>query len=345
MRAFFCFSAVLLGCIVTLLSLEAPAVAQIGNTPDLTRAIRASSLSGNFEAGFVKGVTGRSREVGNPTSLCGTNPASFQLRSTPLTRELRPEVRDDPTPVPTEPRFVVIDPPTGFAVKNQGQCGCCWVFGGVAAITGNRISQRRSASRDLSEQYIMDCLSVSLGKNPCEGGWFEDVAHFLKDFGTFSESEFPFQGAATGHPLKPNAPYRAVDFGYVNSNASSGVPSVGEIKKAIKKYGAVVAAIAAGEAFQNYRSGVFDRESSEDPINHAIALVGWDDSQGVWILRNSWGAQWGEGGYMKIKYNFRQVGYGAMYIVSAPPPPDIIKSPIDDRIRWWEINFPQYTKN
>jgi hypothetical protein len=44
-------------------------------------------------------------------------------------------------------------------------------------------------------------------------------------------------------------------------------------------------------------------------------LVGWDDSQGTWRLRNSWGSGWGEGGYMNIKYGISNVGYSANYIV------------------------------
>jgi len=50
-------------------------------------------------------------------------------------------------------------------------------------------------------------------------------------------------------------------------------------------------------------------------INHAIVLVGWDDSTGTWILRNSWGPYWGESGYMRIAYGTSQVGYDANYVV------------------------------
>ena len=52
-------------------------------------------------------------------------------------------------------------------------------------------------------------------------------------------------------------------------------------------------------------------------INHAVALVGWDDNQGsngVWYLRNSWGPGWGQDGYMYIMYNSSKVGYAACYV-------------------------------
>ena len=48
--------------------------------------------------------------------------------------------------------------------------------------------------------------------------------------------------------------------------------------------------------------------------NHAIALIGWDDTKGAWLLRNSWGTDWGMGGYMWIKYNSNNVGRRAAWV-------------------------------
>ena len=72
------------------------------------------------------------------------------------------------------------------------------------------------------------------------------------------------------------------------------------------------------------RRGLQPRPSSCSSINHGIVLVGWDDSVGAWILRNSWGANWGESGYMRIAYGKNYVGYAAAYVVynsSTPPAP------------------------
>jgi len=56
-------------------------------------------------------------------------------------------------------------------------------------------------------------------------------------------------------------------------------------------------------------------------VNHAVLLVGWDDDQGeagVWYLRNSWGPEWGEEGYMRIGYRVSNVGFAANYVMYVP---------------------------
>ncbi|RKX26064.1 MAG: hypothetical protein DRP47_08795 [Candidatus Zixiibacteriota bacterium] len=93
--------------------------------------------------------------------------------------------------------------------------------------------------------------------------------------------------------------------------------SVDAMKQAIFDYGPISVAVAANGAMQAYGSGIFDGCDEEAPINHAVVLVGWDDSQGpagVWIMRNSWGTGWGEGGYMRMPYGCSRIGYNACYI-------------------------------
>jgi cathepsin L len=59
--------------------------------------------------------------------------------------------------------------------------------------------------------------------------------------------------------------------------------------------------------------GVF-AEDEKGAVNHAIALIGWDDEKGAWLVKNSWGKQMGEDGYFYIKYNANNIGFGAQWI-------------------------------
>ena len=68
------------------------------------------------------------------------------------------------------------------------------------------------------------------------------------------------------------------------------------------------------------------------PPDRAVMHVGWDDSQGpggVWILRESWGSFWGEGGYMRIAYGCSGVGYGAVAL-SYPGAHDLHVTPYNE---------------
>jgi C1A family cysteine protease len=205
-------------------------------------------------------------------------------------------------------------------VRNQGGCGSCWAFGTVGALE-SRIMIQSGSAVDLSEQYLVSCNESGWD---CGGGWWAHDYHEWKmpagelEAGAVLEADFPYvaSNAACGSPH--DHAYRIDNWAYVSGYGSD----IEEIKQAIYQYGPVSAAVAVGPAFQGYSEGVFDNdESGSVGINHAIVLVGWDDAYswdggtyGVWILRNSWGSGWGEGGYMYITYGTSQVGYSANYV-------------------------------
>jgi hypothetical protein len=94
------------------------------------------------------------------------------------------------------------------------------------------------------------------------------------------------------------------------------IPGVESIKEATVTYGPVSVAVHSEDAFQAYDDGVFNASTLEE-VNHAVILVGWDDSlgsEGAWIMRNSWGTGWGMDGYMYIEYGCSNVGFAACYI-------------------------------
>jgi hypothetical protein len=122
--------------------------------------------------------------------------------------------------------------------------------------------------------------------------------------------ETVFDGVGCTPPI-PKA-YRISDWGYVSDAGS--IPTVEAIKAAIYDYGPVIVAICVDEGFQGYTGGVYEGPGC-DSINHMVDLTGWDDVEGAWYLRNSWGETWGEQGTMRIAYGVSQVGFAAMYMV------------------------------
>ena len=210
-------------------------------------------------------------------------------------------------------------------VRDQGNCGSCWAFGTVGPLE-SAILIKDGVSRDLAEQYLVSCNTDGWG---CNGGWWAHDYHEWKyptsepGPGAVSEANFPY--TATDAPC--NSPYthneKIADWVYITNDSS--VPSTDAIKQAILDHGPVSAGVCVNTAFQAYTGGVFKPSFSICfSINHAIVLVGWDDSKGAWRLRNSWGQNWGEDGYMWIAYGKNYVGYAANYVVyngSTPPTP------------------------
>lgn len=193
-------------------------------------------------------------------------------------------------------------------IKDQGSCGSCWAFGMTAEVETAAL-RLTGVTYDLSEQYVLNCTNVLWG---CNGGNFNYVT-FMSPDGARAESCLPYRAAKQSCVKTCPIVYQINNWAYVGR--SNAVPKVSAIKTAIYTYGAVAAAVYVDSYWQAYNSGCFNGNANGS-CNHAIQLVGWDDSQcgtGAWRLKNSWGTGWGEAGFMWIKYGSQQVGYGASY--------------------------------
>jgi C1A family cysteine protease len=193
-------------------------------------------------------------------------------------------------------------------VRNQGNCGSCWAFGIVGALECRK-KMVTGSNYDYSEEYLLDCNSYGYS---CSGGYFSAHNDHKSPKGARLESCYPYVGSkGTCYSSSCSIAQQITSWYYVGS--SSSVPSTSYIKNAIYQRGGVAAAVYVDYYFQAYSGGTFTRNAYGSP-NHAILLVGWDDSKGAWRLKNSWGTSWGESGLMWIKYGVQKVGYGANYV-------------------------------
>jgi len=191
-------------------------------------------------------------------------------------------------------------------IKDQGQCGSCWAFSATAAMEGAYF-QSSGTLLSLSEQLCVDC--VLDGADTCDlGGEMHDCyLQVIAEQGDETEDDYPYT-ATSGNPcaFDPSLAVATNFTGYVN--VTSGDESA--LKVASSKYVISVGIDASSFMFQLYSSGVYNDPTCKNAWNeldHGVTVVGYnhDDDSGLdyWIVKNSWGEDWGQEGYIWMSRN------------------------------------------
>lgn len=228
------------------------------------------------------------------------------------------------------PKFDWRDHGVYLNVMDQGDCGSCWAFATTAAFWSNSILNYRKGNPEVSKvgadgklesdiadapmpapmmsaQPLLNCIAKS--KGDCGGGWHGSAFNHFVEFGAIlSEQEY----TATVNPCKQKLGTRAVTWDYVNYPVDQ-LPSVKQLKEALLEHGPLAVLIRIDEPLKAYKGGVFN-ERNPGTVNHAVLMLGWDDSKKAWLLLNSWGTQWGEDGYAWVAWGSNNVGMYAAWI-------------------------------
>ena len=188
-------------------------------------------------------------------------------------------------------------------IKNQEQCGSCWSFSASGATEGAwAISTGKLVS--LSEQQLIDCSS-SFGNNGCNGGDMDSAFQYIQQAGLCTEASYPYQ-AADG-TCKKCTPIAHLN-GYID------IPDETSILQEIQKGPVSIGLEADQSVFQFYSGGVLDDSSCGTQLDHGVLIVGYGEDSGkpYWIVKNSWGSDWGESGYIRIVRAKGMCGIGQM---------------------------------
>lgn len=204
-------------------------------------------------------------------------------------------------------------------VRDQGNCGSCWAFATTAALESNILirNNQPNVNLDLSEQILVSCSRAG----SCGGGYIDRASDFISDTGLPKESCYPYT-ATNGNCRRACNDWRLKTDGidswdYVDN-------SVGAIEDALYLYGPLVTTMDVYADFFYYKGGIYEYDHGTYQGGHAVLIIGYDDTNQYFIVKNSWGTNWGEQGFFKVAYSqlnsVVRFGYWTIAYQGAPPP-------------------------
>ena len=188
--------------------------------------------------------------------------------------------------------------------KDQDTCGSCWAFAALGALE-SMMKIYGEVEMDLSEQQIVSCNIYGDG---CDGGWMTSGYQLFRDVGAVDEVCMPYHAIDT----EPCIQNQCEKWAKIDTWTAVGI-TVNDIKNAILTGPIAVTLHVDDDApFFWYNGGCYNTPSSGSSPNHAIVLVGWDDTAcegaGAWIGKNSWGKAWGDQGFFYMQYGCCYIG-------------------------------------
>jgi C1A family cysteine protease len=228
-----------------------------------------------------------------------------------------------PTPTGKERVLSLQVPPTGLPtgldwrsnggnfvtpVRDQGSCASCWAFATTGALESYILIKDNlpGINDDRAEEILLSCG----GGGTCNGGAVESASDYIRDTGLPPESYFPYT-ASSDDDTCSNAlmgweshVYKVVSWSWVNT----GEVSIDATKNALYTYGPLVAPMIVYDDFYSYKDGIYEYTTGNYQGAHAVLTVGYQDDLsvgggGYFIVKNSWGTLWGQGGYFNIAYS------------------------------------------
>lgn len=207
-------------------------------------------------------------------------------------------------------------------IRDQSNCGSCWAF-----VTANTISDRfciaKGTTRFMSPQDLLECCVGCLlySKENCSGGYVHLALYYMKNIGACTGESYNDFSMCKPYFMEPNTDTEVISIPCKRSCAQPKVYPVtytsdrlsilnyiyfnGEaaIIEQLESGGTVILTFDLYEDFFTYKSGVYEYTVGEQLDVHSVRVIGYgiQDDVPYWLCANTWGIEWGENGFVKIK--------------------------------------------
>jgi C1A family cysteine protease len=190
-------------------------------------------------------------------------------------------------------------------VKDQAQCGSCWAFSCTESIESVYIIKAGKKNQvPLAPQQIVDCDKVDAG---CNGGDLPSCYQYVQSAGGLeAESQYPYKAVDQAcHAQKGQEQDPIKGFQYVINQGGSE-----QTMASFVAANTPISIIVDASSWSSYSGGVLTANQCSHNLDHAVQIIGYDglDSNGYWIVRNSWGGDWGESGYIRLQFGMNTCG-------------------------------------